>query len=656
MDRKILGHYTIEAELGRGGMGVVYRGFDPTLNRHVAIKVLSEALAHDEGVVERFTREAKSMAALNDPHIIQIFFIGEDQGTPYFAMEYVTGESLSQRLKRDGKLSVKDATKVLIESAEGLATAHMHGVVHRDIKPGNLMINDRDHVKIADFGIAMVQDYSKRLTNTGEFVGTPGYLSPEVCIGQQVDQRSDIFALGIVFFEMLTGQIPFTEVSPLGMMLEVVKADIPDVRTINAEVDERTCSILKRMIAKDPEQRYQTCDELLSDLAGTAPIGGLTAAPDRQPSPYQAAATSALNLMEASPDDLAPAQPETIVSSPGKVLHSKQDASGSSAALPIAIAAVLVMGIAAGSLYLFKDTFFGPGDGQNEQSINLVKQVEQTGASSVASEPATAKSADSKRSTQEPVDAATETDPAASSLALAIPREESFDLQDIATIAKGAEQILDGAMAGDGATNEAVLEQVGKFAEDQGVDVAEISQQIEDYSAGIDALQQLAKITTQSTSPIVSPPQSIEPRLVVVAIGDRSIAGPVEQLLEDALAADGHVLMDEAFFDGIGRVASDQGVDLPGLSRLVQDNGATVLVLAQVDFLGETGLEYYGQHSTLYSVNLKVRNILLSERRSIGRGWQQKVDFTSLNAGEKAEEAVGPFLGQLTDSLKEFRG
>jgi len=114
--------------------------------------------------------------------------------------------------------------------------------------------------------------------------------------------------------------------------------------------------------------------------------------------------------------------------------------------------------------------------------------------------------------------------------------------------------------------------------------------------------------------------------------------------------------MDEAFIDGIGQVASDRGVDLPGLSRLIQDQGATVLVLAQIDYLGETGLEYYGQYSTLYSVNLKVRNILLSERRSIGRGWQQKVDFTSLNAGEKATEAVSPFLDQLTDSLKEFRG
>ncbi|MEM6574446.1 MAG: serine/threonine-protein kinase, partial [Pseudomonadota bacterium] len=246
MGKESFGQYKVESELGRGGMGVVFKAHDEALNRHVAIKVLSEQLATDESVVERFKREAKSMAALNDARIIQIYFIGEDEGQPYFVMEYVEGESLSERLKRDGRLPIAEALEILRQAAEGLAVAHDRGVVHRDIKPGNLMLGSNGNVKLADFGIAMVQDLSKRLTNTGEFVGTPGYLSPEVCVGQPVDQRSDIFALGIVLYEMLTGDIPFTEASPLGMMLEVVKAEIPDVRSVNAEVDERTCQILAR--------------------------------------------------------------------------------------------------------------------------------------------------------------------------------------------------------------------------------------------------------------------------------------------------------------------------------------------------------------------------------------------------------------------------
>ncbi|MDE2257970.1 MAG: serine/threonine protein kinase, partial [Xanthomonadaceae bacterium] len=262
-----LGHYDIIAELGRGGMGVVYKGYETSLNRYVAIKVLAESLAHDESVKERFLREARSMAALNDPHIISIYFIGDDAGQTYFVMEFVDGESLGSLLKREGKLKPEQAAKIVYQTAQGLATAHDRGVIHRDIKPGNLMLTSKGAVKIADFGIALsTQDFSKKLTSTGEFVGTPGYLSPEVCQGKPVDQRSDIFSLGIVLFECLAGRMPFTDESPLGLMLEVVKAEIPDVRTLNAEVDPELERILARMVAKDPAERYQSCQELVADL------------------------------------------------------------------------------------------------------------------------------------------------------------------------------------------------------------------------------------------------------------------------------------------------------------------------------------------------------------------------------------------------------
>ena len=170
-----LGHYDIVAELGRGGMGVVYKGHESSLNRYVAIKVLADSLAHDEGVKERFLREARSMAALNDPHIIQIYYIGDDEGQTYFVMEFVEGESLGTLLKREHKVAVGPAAKIIYQTALGLATAHDKGVIHRDIKPGNLMVSSRGSIKIADFGIALSnQDISKKLTSTGEFVGTPG--------------------------------------------------------------------------------------------------------------------------------------------------------------------------------------------------------------------------------------------------------------------------------------------------------------------------------------------------------------------------------------------------------------------------------------------------------------------------------------------------
>jgi serine/threonine-protein kinase len=263
-----LGHYDIVEELGRGGMGVVYKGYEPALGRYVAIKVLATAMAHDPVFVERFLREARAMAALSDPHIIQIYFIGQDEDQVFFAMEFIDGDSLSGWLKRDGKLGIGDALKILLQASQGLAAAHAEGVIHRDIKPGNIMINNRGVVKVADFGIALASNdiSSSKLTSTGALVGTPGYLPPEVCLGKAVDQRSDIFALGIVLFETLTGRMPFNDASPLKLMLEIVESDIPDIREFNPDVDDETVRILGRMLEKNPSDRYQSCDELNADL------------------------------------------------------------------------------------------------------------------------------------------------------------------------------------------------------------------------------------------------------------------------------------------------------------------------------------------------------------------------------------------------------
>jgi eukaryotic-like serine/threonine-protein kinase len=265
--RTHIGHYEIVSELGRGGMGVVYKAYEPALTRYVAIKELSPALAHDQTLVERFLREARSMASLNDPHIIQIYFIGQENNQPFFVMEFVDGESLSTIIKREGRLFVGDALKILHQSAKGLSIAHDRGVIHRDIKPGNLMLTQRGQIKIADFGIALANhDFNSKLTGTGEFVGTPGYLSPEVCLGKMVDQRSDIFALGIVLFEMLTGRTPFSDESPLKLMLDVVQSEIPDVRSMNSDVDQDVADILKKMLEKEPNDRYQSTAELTAAL------------------------------------------------------------------------------------------------------------------------------------------------------------------------------------------------------------------------------------------------------------------------------------------------------------------------------------------------------------------------------------------------------
>lgn len=382
-----LGHYEIIAELGRGGMGVVYKGYEPSLARYVAIKELSPVLAHDPLVVERFLREARSMAMLNDPHIIQIYAIGQVNEEPFFVMEFVDGISVAALIKRDGHLRSDDALKIVHQTAQGLFTAHEHGVIHRDIKPANLMISRRGQIKIADFGIALAnQDISAKLTSVGELVGTPGYLSPEILLGNPVDTRSDVYAVGVVLFEMLTGRTPFSDASVYKLMQDVVQLEVPDVREINAEIDPGVAAILARMLIKDPARRYQTMHELISDLekhpliARGGPIkvkittpGGSTEAmagmatpgvAPRAPTPPPDMGRRQPMITPVPKSDASAAGAATvetqILNKPGPMLASPEASlPAKKSRWPLLIACVLIL-LLAGATWTLRDQLFGP--------------------------------------------------------------------------------------------------------------------------------------------------------------------------------------------------------------------------------------------------------------------------------------------------------
>ena len=265
MSASRIGHYTIVSELGRGGMGVVYKAHEESLNRFVAIKVLGEHLSEDPTFVARFVREAQA-AALSHPNIIQIFFIGEDNGRHYFVMEYVSGKSLLAMVRAEGKIANPRAAQYMLQAANGLAAAHDKGFVHRDIKPANLMVDDRGLLKIADFGLALPHDATTKLTATGMLMGTPGYLSPEQCRGEGVDRRTDIYSLGVTYYELLSGRMPFQADSPLALLHKILQEEPPDITSLSASVDPEAHRIVNRMIAKDREKRYQDCHELAGDL------------------------------------------------------------------------------------------------------------------------------------------------------------------------------------------------------------------------------------------------------------------------------------------------------------------------------------------------------------------------------------------------------
>ena len=328
---QLIGSYEVVSELGRGGMGVVYKAFEPKLKRVVALKMLNEGIAHQPGLVERFYREAHAMATLSDPHVVQIYAVGEHQGQPFFVMEYVDGESLGGRLKRE-RMSVRDARKIMMQAASGLQSAHEQGLIHRDIKPGNLMLTQKGSVKVTDFGIALAEGTGERLTGTGGIIGTPGYLSPEACLGEPLDARTDIFALGVVFYEMLTGRLPFDDKSPYALMAAVVQAQIPDVTLLNSEVDPNTLSILTKMLARRPAERYQSCAEVVSALeAGmnASPVppprpaaGNIVLPPVRMPTPVPGA-NFPTPPFSPPPQNTGPGYPAAAHTGPSQALPSQ---------------------------------------------------------------------------------------------------------------------------------------------------------------------------------------------------------------------------------------------------------------------------------------------------------------------------------------------
>jgi serine/threonine-protein kinase len=260
------GSYEIEGEIGRGGMGIVYSARDLKLKRRVAIKVLPPDLAFREEIRIRFTREAQTAARLQHPHIVPIHSVGDEGGLVYFVMAYVDGESLAARLRRRERLPIEEARRIMKETSDAMGMAHAMGVIHRDIKPDNILLEGtRRRVMVTDFGIAkaLVEDGGSSLTGTGVAIGTPAYMSPEQASGDsEIDTRSDIYSLGVVGFEMLSGDVPFKAPTVAGILLKQVSEPVPDLTKLREDCPDELAFTVMRCLDKDPENRWPTSDAL----------------------------------------------------------------------------------------------------------------------------------------------------------------------------------------------------------------------------------------------------------------------------------------------------------------------------------------------------------------------------------------------------------
>ena len=259
--------YEISHLLGAGGMGRVFLARDRLLSREVALKVLDDRHAENPEFVERFRREAKAAASLAHPNMVTVYDAGEDDETPYIAMEHVPGGTLKDRLQERGALPPRVVAGVTFEVANALAAAHEKGIVHRDIKPENVLVTDQGHAKVGDFGIARAAT-ATAITETDLILGSVRYLSPEQAKGEEVGPPSDLYSLGVVLYEMLTGRVPFDEENPIATAMKHVSEEPASPRELDPTIPKAFEAITLKLLKKDPEQRYQSAKELAEDLDG----------------------------------------------------------------------------------------------------------------------------------------------------------------------------------------------------------------------------------------------------------------------------------------------------------------------------------------------------------------------------------------------------
>jgi serine/threonine-protein kinase len=609
-----IGHYRIVAELGRGGMGIVYKAHEESLNRFVAIKVLGDHLAEDETQIERFLREARSAASLNHPNIVQIYAVSEEAGKHFFVMEYVSGRSLQQILKSSGPLDPLQVARIALQTASGLQAAHERGIIHRDIKPANLLIDDRGLVKIADFGLALMASGVSRLTATGMFMGTPGYLSPEQCLDQEIDHRTDIYSLGVTLFEALAGKVPFAADSPLALLRQIVEVEPPDLGELKPEVDPELRAIVARMMAKNRDLRVSSCAELIDGLEAFLEARGASgslverlAASAGRPAPPRSAADAQLDsqpTLQVSGDAAGGAATVTAggVRTEAPVVETsplEEPRKGSGRRLALVAAVVVLLGIGAvvaAGVVAWRSGLFAAATRSLESKVAVTDRDEQPVADSG---PEPAADAAGEDSGQTAVSAAG---------------------GGVVTTSTGSDEPEE-AVRSESLPTSAPVKKIESAADTAGRE------------------NERSQIGPERDA---APPSRLPPPrgTVVIAVGETVLAGEAEVVVEDALARAGVLLVDENSIPGIAAFIGGERTPEPGEVRELLRPYAADLVMVRVEYLGERPLMYMGQQDVAFQARITVVPIDLQGGVSLAAPVRLRAEYTHLNAQRVAEKEL----------------
>ncbi|QOC22922.1 protein kinase [Wenzhouxiangella sp. AB-CW3] len=630
-----LGRYHIISELGRGGMGVVYKALDPKLERFIAIKCLSDELSRDEIVVARFLREARSVAALNHPNIAQIFIADEQDGRPYFVMEYVDGESLADFIAREGQCSPEMARRVTEQSAEALAAAAAENIVHRDIKPGNIMLDRRGRAVLTDFGIACVANPSDEAGEASEtLMGTPGYLPPESLSGQRPDCRGDLFALGLVYYEMLTGSRLVRDTGLKATLATYMQSDFPDLSALDGKVDERVIDILCRMLAVRPEQRYPDCRSLLEDMAPlkTGHTGPVEREPTQEPAATRVSDRPGPNTPEpAMTREIAPGAPtdqlgESPAQSPATVAVEEEARGGRGRRYAL-------VGVLAASLAMLALGVARLDDAHWERMAALWNDDEDAASeqAAVADDLPAMAEASSEHETAPAGDVGGEEAgdmPADRSVREDTPSDELVEQIDEPT-----------------ESPESSIAAQSRHAHDHDPAPVEVDPQAdEEVSAQVAAGERSA--AEAPAAPVSEPTEQPErPRgIAVIGVGDPVIADPMANEIEQSLREVSPPLVDRQFMGNYRRFIDGEEVDLSGLAEPAAEAGVRYLVVARALPAGSRELSFYNRVETAWIVQLEAKTFDLYLGREMASSPLEQVEYTALNATERARQSVEPWL------------
>jgi len=687
---RTLGGYRILRKLGQGGMAVVYKAHEESLDRVVALKVIAQHLSDNQQFITRFQREAKAAAQLSHPNIVQIYAIGEDDGVHYFSMEYVKGRSLAEIIDEEGFLTAGRALPIIAQAAEALAVAHEAGIVHRDIKPPNIMLDPSGRVKVADFGIAQMATET-RMTQSGMLVGTPEFISPEQCHSEKLDGRSDIYSLGVTLYQLLSGRTPFQADTPASLVLQIVDGPIPRVGELNPTIPADVQAIVAKMMHIDRKQRFQSADDLLHALKGADtqpattgtqvhPAPGVVAAGPPADSTVAIPAQGATAEETATPTEVMPTTAEEAAT-PTEVMPTTEPAAPTEAMPPTAAEATEVVPATAAPTEAVPDnaapTVAGPATaapaaaGPESGQTTVAEPAPTDAAPTSRPSPATEAYADDRNNrgalfglaamvlilitvifvgwqfmgrsgADEPFD------PTAEARPQALPEAPQENANNDATPATNSGDAAGEAAVGTQPAREPTGQEPSAGATEQGP-AAETTEQ----GPAAEATQQPAATTqqpaatTQQPVPTAAPPPAFEEEPAFVPPPDNSIVADTSGEYEYAEQV--HAWM-EAGFGG----QSFEIIDFPSSPYPSLQAAARFHVVTTARLVGTEQLAYFGNTQTQFTVSLTSRVTDLSTGVTVVGPDTETIKYTSVNMQQNLEQGVTSLARRMARELRRL--